>query len=497
MVRRFAVLAVFTLAGSSGFRDAVSAHQDVVARAAGQELTVTELAGLIGRSQSVPLRRDVVDRVTDLWVNYQLLGHAIASGDSLLDTATISAANWPQVAQKLADHLHEALVVSKVHVTASQADSAYNAGDVRWIAHILVLVQQGSTPAVDTAKRHQAEALLAQLRHGANFAKLAEQKSNDTVSGRNGGSLGLVLRGQMDHAFEQAAWGLKPGEISDPVRTPYGYHIIYRPRLDEVRDGFTARLGDLFVNRLDSLFLDSLNTHATIKVKGSAPVGVRAVVQNLRDAKESGKVLATWDGGKLTEGEMARWIQAFSPQTIGMIGQAPDSTLALFVKSIARNAMLIHSAQERHIQLTVADRDQITGAYRADLGEMLTRLGVAPESLSADTAVRRNRNDGVARRVQGYFEDIVATSRRHQFFDVQPFLADVLRSRYPWSISPLGVDRALARAKELRGPAAPAAAPGRPPTGATAPALGGPPMSAQPPAQPGKAPTPSRPKSRP
>jgi hypothetical protein len=249
--------------------------------------------------------------------------------------------------------------------------------------------------------------------------------------------------------------------------------------------------------RLDSVFIDSLNKHADIRVKGSAPAAIRAAVQNLREAKQSSRVLATYAGGKLTEGDLARWMQAFAPQTIVMIGQAADSMLELFIKSIARNAMLIHSAEQRHIGLTAADQNDIRTSYRSELENMTRRMGVAPESLAVDTAARRSRPEAVARRVERFFEDIVASSPRHVFFDVQPFLADVLRGRYAWSISPLGVDRALAKATQLRGPTTPAT-PSRP--GASAPAPGGPPMSAQPPAPsptpPGKSPAPSRPKPR-
>jgi len=490
MVRRFAVLATFILAGCSGLKDAVSAHQDVVARAAGQSLTVEQLAAMLSAAKQVPLRRDVVDRVADLWVNYQLLGHATATGDSLLDSATVWAANWPQVAQRLANHLHDAEVLSRAQVTAGQADSAYNAGDVRWIDHILIAAKSSSPATATAAAQRQAAAILAQLKGGAAFAPLARQKSNDTVSARAGGSLGLVMRGQLDRGFEQAAWALKPGAYSDVVQTPYGYHIIWRPRFEQVKDSFTARLRDVFAMRLDSVFLDSLNKQADIRVRSSAPAGVRAAAQNLRDAKQSSRVLATYKGGTLTEADMARWMQAFNPQTIMMIGQAADSTLTTFVKSIARNALLIQTARERHIQLTAGDRDSILSPFRADLGEMIQRLGVAPESLAADTAVRRDRADGIARRVDAYFGDIIANSPRHSFFDVQPFLADVLRGRYQWSVSPVGVDRAVARATQLRGPSAPA--PSQP--AATAPAPGGPPMSEQPQAPQPRAAAPRRPR---
>lgn len=495
MVRRSAVLLVFALAGCAGIRDAVTAHQDVVARAAGQELTVDQLAAAIAPAKNVPLRRDIVDRVADLWVNWQLLGQAVAGGDSLLDSATIYAANWPQVAQRLADHLHDQMIVSKVHLSPGAVDSAYAAGNVRWLSHILVSVQQGSTPAVKAAKRREAEGYLAQLRRGADFGKLAKAKSTDTESARNGGSLGLVSRGQMVKAFDSTAWTLKPGAYSDVVESPYGYHVIWRPPLATVRDSFASRLRDVAVSRLDSLFVDSLNKHADVRVKGSAPASVRAAVQNMRDAKKSSRVLATWVGGKLSEGDLTRWLQAFSPQTLGMIGQAPDSTLTMFVKSIARNAMLINSAREQHIKLTAADDDSIRKAYRSDLSDMIQRLGVSADSLAADTAARRDRAVAVARRVQTFFNDVVASSPRHTFFDVQPFLADVLRGRYSWSISPAGVGRVLAKAQQLRGPTAPAQAAGPSGEGATQRAPGGPPMGAQPPAA--KAPAPSRPTPRP
>ncbi len=489
MVRRFALVASFALAGCTGLRDALSAHQDVVARAAGQSLAVEELAALLAPAKNIPLRRDIVDRIADYWVDYELLGQAVASGDSLLDSATVRAANWPQVAERLVDHLHDTMTAARSRVTPFQLDSAFNAGDVRWLAHLLVSVQSGASAAVQAQKRREAEGYLAQLKRGSDFAALARAKSGDPGSARNGGSLGLVGRHQMVPPFDSAAWTLQPGEYSGVVQTQFGYHVIYRPPLAEVRDSFAKGLHDLFVARLDSLFLDSLNKHVPVDVRSSAPPSVRAAAQHLREAKAGTRVIATYPGGRLTQGDMARWMQGFSPQTLVMITQAPDSTLKSFVRSIARNAMLIHSAELRHIGLSAADQDTIRGAYRADLEQMIERLGVAPDSLAADTAASRDRARAIGRRVKTYFEDIVSSSPRHQFFAIQPFLSDVLRSRYSWNLAPLGIDRALARAKVLRGPETPPSGAPTPPQGGagpTRPAPGGPPMGAQPPA--GKAP---------
>ena len=472
MLRRFAVLSFLALAGCSGLRDAVSAHQDVVARAGGQQLTVNRLAALLAPVKNVPLRRDVVDRIAELWVDWQLLGQAAAAGDSLLDSGTVTAANWPAIMQRLADHLHETTIVSRAQVTPRQVDSIYNAGNVRWLDHILITVRPDTTQSLKDAKRREAAGILAQLQRGGNFAKLAEQKSQDPGSAKNGGSLGLVARGQMVKAFEEAAWALKPGEYSPPVETPFGWHVIWRPRLDQVRDSFTVRVKDQMVQQLDSAYLDSLKRNTGIAVKPSAPSVVRAAAQNLRDAKASGRVLATYAGGQLTERDFARWLQAYPPNTRGAIPQAPDSALTEFVRSIAINDMLIRNAQARHIALTAEDRDSIRTMYRNDLAQMEQQLGVVPESLAADTAARQNRAEAAGRRVDAYFEQIISGASTRRFFEVPAFLADVLRDRFVWQISPVGVDRAVEKAKDLRGPVTPPAtvpqmtpAPSGPPIG--------------------------------
>jgi len=492
MVRRFAVLAFVALAGCGGLRDAISAHQDVVAQAGGQVLTVNHLAELIAPVKNVPLRREVVDRIAELWVDWQLMGQAAAGGDSLLDSATVVAANWPAMMQRLADHLHDTMIVSRAQVTVQQVDSAYNAGNVRWLSHILVTVRQDTTAQLKEAKRREAAGILAQLQRGADFGKLAGQKSQDPGSAKNGGSLGLVSRGQMVKAFEDAAWGLKPGEISPPVQSPFGWHIIWRPRLEQVRDSFTARLSELMVQRLDSAYLDSLKKQTGIKVKSSAPSMVRAVAANLRDAKASSRVLATYNGGQLTEHDFARWLEAYPPNTRGAIPQAPDSALTEFVRSIAVNDMLIHSAQARHIQLTAQDRDSVRSLYRSDLVRMEAELGVTAESLAADSAAKQSRAEAAGRRVDAYFSQIISGSSRRQFFEVPAFLGDVLRERFAWHISPVGVDRAVEKAKDLRGPVTPPA--GVP---MMTPAPSGPPMSAPPQGGRSQQPAPSQGQKRP
>ncbi len=78
----------------------------------------------------------------------------------------------------------------------------------------------------DAEARQKAEALLKELRGGADFAKLATDNSDDPGSGPRGGDLGWFRRGRMVEEFDKVAFSLKPKQISDVVKTQFGYHII-------------------------------------------------------------------------------------------------------------------------------------------------------------------------------------------------------------------------------------------------------------------------------
>ena len=83
------------------------------------------------------------------------------------------------------------------------------------------------TTAADTAAvRTHIEKLRTEIAGGAKFEDVAKRESGDTISGANGGDLGKVVPGQMVPEFDKAGFALKPGELSGPVLSPFGYHLI-------------------------------------------------------------------------------------------------------------------------------------------------------------------------------------------------------------------------------------------------------------------------------
>ena len=77
-------------------------------------------------------------------------------------------------------------------------------------------------------KQSEALAVLERIKNGEKFGKLAKELSIDSGSAKRDGNLGYFGRGKMVKEFENAAFNLQAGQISEPVKTQYGYHIIKR-----------------------------------------------------------------------------------------------------------------------------------------------------------------------------------------------------------------------------------------------------------------------------
>jgi peptidyl-prolyl cis-trans isomerase C len=92
-------------------------------------------------------------------------------------------------------------------------------------SHILIRVDEKADAAAKQKARAEIDAVLKRAKAGEDFAALAKQHSQDG-SAAQGGDLSYFVRGQMVPAFEEAAFSLQPGQISDVVTTPFGYHII-------------------------------------------------------------------------------------------------------------------------------------------------------------------------------------------------------------------------------------------------------------------------------
>jgi peptidyl-prolyl cis-trans isomerase C len=129
-------------------------------------------------------------------------------------------------------------------------------------AHILVATEE------------EANALKTELAGGADFAELAKAKSTDTGSGANGGDLGWFGLGAMVKPFEDAVVAAKVGEVSGPVQSDFGFHLILvketrvadKPTLDQMRDELATEVENAAIKGK----IDELTAGATVTREGEA-----------------------------------------------------------------------------------------------------------------------------------------------------------------------------------------------------------------------------------
>lgn len=143
-------------------------------------------------------------------------------------------------------------------------------------SHILIKPQvtdPNSDPNVaKVAARAKAEKLVGEIKDGADFAELAKANPGDPGSAAKGGDLGFFSRGRMVKPFEEAAFAMQPGEVSDIVESRFGYHIIkvterkeasVKP-FEEAKAGIVTKLTDEQKAKISKAYIESLKAKATI-----------------------------------------------------------------------------------------------------------------------------------------------------------------------------------------------------------------------------------------
>ena len=169
---------------------------------------------------------------------------------------------------------------SKVAITDKEVKDYYDAhpelftkGESISARHILIMV----APNADDAKKAEAKAkideALKRARAGEDFAALAKEYSEDTTK-EDGGNLGIIQKGQTVKPFEDAAFALKPGEISDIVETRFGYHIIKvdsrqepeKVPFEEIKEQLANYLREDQIQQDISQFIKKARTKATVEL---------------------------------------------------------------------------------------------------------------------------------------------------------------------------------------------------------------------------------------
>jgi parvulin-like peptidyl-prolyl isomerase len=440
--------ATLGIAACDGFKEALTAHVDVVARAGTQELSVTRLADLLG-SAKVPLRKDVANAVADVWISYQLLGYAAAHDDSLRDDKVADAAMWSMIAQEKSRAFYEKVSREWNKVDSASLPAKYAAGDLYAARHILLMSpREGMTQKARDSVRAEMEKIRRTVT-AANFADVAKAKSQDGSKG-NGGALGVFPPGAMVPEFENAVKALKPGEVSGIVETQFGFHLIKRQSYDEVAKEFAQAYGQIAVQKAESIYMAGMEKSADVTVKSGASKLVKEIAQDVDAHRNDKATLVTWKGGSLTAARMVQWMAAMPPQARirEQLVQAPDTAIPYFLKQIARNELVLRSADSAKTGPDTVALANIRNQFYGQVAGAMSELRVSPFFLKDSAKTVSERERLAASRIDAYFDLLLA--EKAQFVNVPEPVAAALREKYESRVVAAGIERALERAAKIR-----------------------------------------------
>ncbi len=178
--------------------------------------------------QNPQLKEQLIER----WVNVTLLGEKAKSLGLDKDPAVM--AKIEDVKNSiLAQELLKKEIQAKVKITDEEVKEYYEKNKDKFkepeqvkARHILIKVDSNADERKWKEAEEKAKQIKERIEKGEDFAKLAKEFSDDPGTKNRGGELGFFAKGRMVPEFEAAAFALKPGEVSDPVKTAFGYHII-------------------------------------------------------------------------------------------------------------------------------------------------------------------------------------------------------------------------------------------------------------------------------
>lgn len=457
------------LAACDGVGQALTSHTDVLARAAGHELTVDRAASLVAPHAAIPAQPEVVDAVASLWVDYTLLATAAAQ-DTTLANVNLDLLLRPYIEQEVVWKLRESVISVDTAITEEELRALFDQEQpglqVR-ARHILLSLPPDAPAATRDSVTRLAESLQQRAAAGEDFAELARQYSADG-SAAQGGDLGLFGRNQMVQPFEEAAFALQPGEISDVVQTPFGLHIIkveerQTASFDEMRETFRQSASQLKVQQAEEKYITDLTEPRNIQVQDGAVENAKEMARNpgmSLSGRAADRALVRYEGGSLSAAEFLDVMRAWTPQNRGSLSQAEEEQVEQVLEGLSRNEILIEEAREQNLGMSEVEQDSLRQAAQLQLKRAAIEaglIGIQPQD-------GETMNQAIERKVNASIEAILKGEQ-----NVVPLgpLSFSLRQQFGGEVFSRAFDETVARIAALRPAQTPPGVPGIPQPGGT------------------------------
>ena len=300
------------------------------------------------------------------------------------------------------------------------------------------------------------------MKNGEDFSKLATELSQDPGSAPKGGDLGFFDRRRMVQPFDSAAFSLKVGEFSSPVRTPYGWHIIKvteikeYPTFDKAKENLKNEFKrsvqykmeyDKYVAKaLADYKLETDNNGEGFfysKIDSIKPISTMNLDSMFSDA-EKGTKLASFNGGFVTLADFLQLLQVNKEYSSANLGKV---TFKKIINDVAAAPVLFIVAQKENIEKD-DDYIDLMNEYTAgllrekiDLEEISSKIKISDEDINGyynSHVAQYKIKDGETERTRTVEEvksEITNTLRQDKFIQMEKSYVDALKQKYPVKIN--------------------------------------------------------------
>lgn len=423
----------------------------LVARAAGQAWTVEEAAALIAPDSALPAEPEAVGTIANLWIDYTMLATA-AMQDSTLSQIDVSPIVNDLAQQQMITALRDS-VIDVEPLSSEELQRAYRdeaAGSLVRARQILLTWPEDATQAQRDSVHRTIEEVRARIVDGGeDFGTVAESTSQNPGGSAGGVDLGVVRRGQLGRSLDSALFALDPGEVSQPVSSAYGLHLLQvQERLTPSLDQFRGLLMSRRAAAAESVYVAQLEAQVGPQILEGAEERVRAMARNSRrplPEREETRPLLRYNGGSVTQGEVLWYLQSQPPLVRQQVAVSRDASVPdQILLIVAHKELLTADALRRGWTSPVEMREGATASARRNLADAARQLGL----MGLEVPEGQHEADVVRQAVTKLLSDMLTGARR----EVTPLgvMSYILRRRYQGRIIQPGVDEVVARVRAIR-----------------------------------------------
>tara|TARA_B100001765_G_scaffold39371_1_gene22160 strand:- start:905 stop:2245 length:1341 start_codon:yes stop_codon:yes gene_type:complete len=429
VLKRYLIVGLIVLTGCVS-----ESQSDIVAQVEDWILTETRLADLLVLAQPFPLDSAAVEDLVRHWVGAAAIAQVSSNEDLYDGEEVVRFSTWLEREESILQQEREQRLGETVVVDSSMVERFFRDGSYRLLAHVLRRVGAETTQEERALQRRTAQRILDELIAGGSWSA-AVSESEDSDTREASGLLGLLGRGELLPELDRVAFQLQPGQVSGITQTSRGFHILHRPRLEEVSDLYAMHLRDRFLTEAEERSDQGLLVQRSWLISSDAITSLREIADDPSAWLGTDLLLGSWQGGTLSAEMAARYVLALPPAARREMVASPDESLGAFVEQLAVRGIRLGDARERGLELSEEVLVQLKESHQADVRQWY-------QGLAIDEMAAPERSN-----LTQYMEGVV--SRRGITANLRPLFEVWLLERVDWVLVESSIPKALLKVRNL------------------------------------------------